>query len=72
LLIKKYEKGKVTPILLDIDHDCNAKVVLSCGKGAGMKFDTLLSGKVIIVAGGTGLFPFIDFIDILFKNALVL
>jgi hypothetical protein len=44
---------------------------LSCGKGAGMKFDTIQSGKVIIVAGGTGMFPFIDFVDILFKKLLV-
>jgi predicted ferric reductase len=37
-----------------------------------MKFETVGAGKVIIVAGGTGMFPFIDFIDILFKKSLVL
>ena len=37
-----------------------------------MKFDTVTDGKVIIVAGGTGIFPFIDFIDIIFKKALIL
>jgi hypothetical protein len=37
-----------------------------------MKFDIIGSGKIIIVTGGTGIFPFIDFIDILFKKSLVL
>jgi predicted ferric reductase len=36
-----------------------------------MKFDTIDEDEVIIVAGGTGIFPFIDFLDILFKQSLV-
>lgn len=37
-----------------------------------MKYNTISSeGKVVIVAGGTGMFPFIDFIDLLFKKVLI-
>jgi tRNA A37 N6-isopentenylltransferase MiaA len=36
-----------------------------------MKLDKISSsGKIVIVAGGTGMFPFIDFIDLLFKKVL--
>jgi len=36
-----------------------------------MKYNTVKhDGKIIIVAGGTGMFPFIDFIDLLFKKFL--
>jgi hypothetical protein len=37
--------------------------------GKGMAFDKLRpDGKVIIICGGTGILPFCDFIDILFKK----
>jgi tRNA A37 N6-isopentenylltransferase MiaA len=29
-----------------------------------------MPGKIIIVAGGTGLYPFSDLIDLLFKNSI--
>lgn len=35
-----------------------------------MKLQTLAPGKVIIVAGGTGLYPFCDLLDLLFKDSL--
>jgi len=31
----------------------------------------LAPGKIIIVAGGTGLYPFSDLIDLLFKSVLI-
>lgn len=38
--------------------------------GKGLYFDKLKSsGKVIFLSGGTGILPFCDFIDILFKRA---
>jgi len=41
--------------------------------GAGLKFDTISSsGSVIFVCGGTGILPFCDFIDLLFKRSKVL
>lgn len=41
--------------------------------GAGLKFDTISqSGSVIFVCGGTGILPFCDFIDLLFKRVKIL
>jgi hypothetical protein len=41
--------------------------------GAGMKLERIpLTGYMIIVTGGTGLQPFSDFVDLLFKRVLVL
>ena len=38
--------------------------------GCGMKYQNIgPQGKVLIVCGGTGILPFCDFIDILFKRA---
>ena len=37
--------------------------------GAGMHYEKIPeSGKVILVSGGTGVLPFCDFIDLLFKR----
>ena len=69
-MIKKYTKGKVTPELLS--RDWNGKITLSKPRGGGMLYDELpTKGKVVIMTGGTGIYPFLDFIDILFKHALV-
>lgn len=41
--------------------------------GSGLKFDTISTeGNVIFVCGGTGILPFCDFIDLLFKRSKVL
>jgi hypothetical protein len=65
--MKKYENGELTPRLLA--ENFNGEIVLSQPMGAGMKFDQIPSkGKVIIVCGGTGILPFCDFIDLLFKR----
>lgn len=44
---------------------------MSTSRGEGLKFGELKPGKIVIVAGGTGLFPFCDLIDLLFKRLLV-
>jgi hypothetical protein len=37
--------------------------------GKGLNYDKLRpDGKVIFISGGTGILPFCDFIDILFKR----
>jgi hypothetical protein len=65
--MKKYENGELTPRLLA--ENFKGEIVLSQPMGAGMKFDQIPSkGKVIIVCGGTGILPFCDFIDLLFKR----
>lgn len=41
--------------------------------GRGMRYDYLgEEGKVLIISGGTGLLPFYDFIDLLFKRVKLL
>ena len=44
----------------------DAKLQLSQPKGFGL--DATKPGRIIIVAGGTGLLPFSDFIDLYFKS----
>ena len=44
---------------------------LSCLRGEGLHFAELKPGRIIIVAGGTGLYPFSDLIDLLFKSLLL-
>jgi NAD(P)H-flavin reductase len=43
-------------------------IKLSEPRGEGLRMHDLTPGKVIIVAGGTGLYPFSDLIDLLFKD----
>lgn len=47
------------------------KVQLSFQRGEGLQLGTLSAGRIIIVAGGTGLYPFSDLIDLLFKATLI-
>lgn len=71
MVIKKYKNGELTSRLLDDGFD--GELILSKPLGAGMKYGELKEeGKVIIVCGGTGLLPFCDFIDLLFKRVLLL
>lgn len=44
------------------------ELFLSCEKGLGLGLREISAGKVLIVAGGTGLLPFSDIIDLIFKD----
>ena len=44
---------------------------MSRSMGAGLALQEKKPGKIIILAGGTGIYPFIDTIDILYKRYLV-
>jgi hypothetical protein len=46
----------------------NLKLQLSPPKGLGLELDVTKPGRIVIVTGGTGLFPFCDFIDLLYKS----
>ena len=70
LLIKKYEKGLLTKQFIEGNHN-DMKLQLSSSRGEGLHFAELTPGKIIIVAGGTGLYPFCDLIDLLFKSLLL-
>ena len=68
--MKKYEKGELTKKLID-GNNPEVKLKMSCSRGEGLHFAEIRPGKIIIVAGGTGVFPFSDLIDLLFKHTLL-
>ena len=67
-MIKKYDDGYFTSDLISTSFSGTVKV--SCAKGDGLGLQEKTPGKVIIFAGGTGIYPFIDIIDVLFKKML--
>ena len=46
-----------------------SKVKGLLGRGLGIKY--LWKGKIIMVVGGTGLFPFLDLINVIFKISIL-
>lgn len=44
---------------------------LSEAKGFGLELETLKEGTVILIGGGTGINPYLDLIDLLFKQQLI-
>ena len=66
LMMKIYNNGKMTAALKAANFR-NIDVKVSIPRGRGLELDTTPPGRIIIVAGGTGLFPFSDIIDLLFK-----
>ena len=68
LLIKKYDDGLFTSQL--ISPHFSGSINVSCAKGAGLALQEKNPGKIILLAGGTGIYPFIDTIDVLYKKAL--
>ena len=69
LLIKKYDDGFFTSEF--ISPDFKGTIQVSRSLGAGLALQEKKPGKIILMAGGTGIYPFIDTIDILYKKALV-
>lgn len=69
LLIKNYDDGWLTSDFFS--GKFNGTVSISKSKGEGMSLDKKLPGHIIIIAGGTGIYPFIDLIDLLCKNMLL-
>lgn len=69
LLMKRYDDGDFTSELLNSNFRKN--INLSCAKGEGLALHEKKPGHIFIVAGGTGIYPFIDVIDLLFKRMLV-
>jgi NAD(P)H-flavin reductase len=68
LLVKMYPSGNLTRKLITGD---SSKLQLSSLRGEGLRLAETAPGKVIVVAGGTGLFPFSDLINLLFKSTLI-
>ena len=70
LMLKVYNDGKLTSALKDSNF-IGMSVKFSCPRGRGLELENTKEGRVIVVAGGTGLFPFSDIIDLLFKYQIV-
>lgn len=66
LMMKIYQNGKLTNDLKNANF-VNVNIKLSCNRGTGLQLEDTQPGKIVMVAGGTGLFPFSDIIDLLFK-----
>ena len=66
--MKRYEGGFFTSDFISRKDQGNISV--SCAKGSGMALQDQKPGKIIILAGGTGFYPFIDLIDVLYKKAI--
>ncbi len=68
ILFKQYDNGKFTDSIVKAPV---RNLFLSSPKGEGLQFSHLKPGKVVIVAGGTGIYPFADLIDLLFKDEIM-
>ena len=68
ILFKQYDNGKFTDSIVKAPV---RSLFLSSPKGEGLRFAQLKPGKVVIVAGGTGIYPFADLIDLLFKDEIM-
>ena len=71
LLVKKYWKGRFTPELFQYRDESEKKYRLSCAKGKGLHLGDITKGTIVMVGGGTGINPFLDLIDLLFKDLLL-
>lgn len=67
-MFKTYAEGKFSE---GIVKGPVTKIVISNSKGEGLQLTHTKPGRIIIVAGGTGLYPYSDFIDLLFKEELI-
>lgn len=68
LFIKKYPGGCLTAPLIEQRF---SKLQLSTQRGRGLQLYNLTPGKVVIFICGTGIIPFGDLIDLLFKAILI-
>jgi NAD(P)H-flavin reductase len=67
ILFKQYDGGKFTD---EIIKYAISSLRISCVKGEGVQFESLSGGKILMLVGGTGIYPLSDLIDMLYKSAL--
>lgn len=70
MMLKVYNDGKLTSALRK-QNFLNIGVKFSCPRGKGLELEDTKPGRIILVAGGTGIFPFSDLIDLLFKTQMI-
>ena len=68
IMFKVYNGGTLPNMVVDGKLK---KMILSPPKGFGLGFGEVKEGTILIMAGGTGVFPFSDLIDLLYKDYLV-
>ena len=69
-MMKVYNDGKLTSILRNSGF-LNIGVKFSSPRGRGLELDTTNPGRIVVLAGGTGLYPFSDLIDLLYKDYMI-
>ena len=67
--MKRYEDGHLTSNFLDQDFKKDA--IISKPLGRGLALHEKNAGKIYFFAGGTGVYPFSDTIDLLFKDLYI-
>jgi hypothetical protein len=72
-LIKKYNDGQFTPAFLN--GGFNLQSMLSKPRGRGLALQDLLEYpkpyNILMFSGGTGIYPYADTIDLLFKELVM-
>lgn len=69
MIIKKYEEGKFTSEFLKELYKGDIKI--SKPRGRGLDLGEMPSGEIVMIAGGTGINPYCDIIDLLYKELLL-
>lgn len=69
LMMKRYYSGKFTNRLFSKYE--KERLGVSWPMGRGLCLDKIPKGRIVIVVGGTGLYPFVDLIDLLFKTTVL-
>ena len=69
-MLKIYNDGKLTSAIRGAGF-LNINVKFSAPRGRGLQLDETKPGRIIVLAGGTGLYPFCDIIDLLYKDYMI-
>ena len=64
-MLKLYEDGRFTK---DFTKKIDQKMIVTEAKGRGLALNEVAKGTVVLIGGGTGLYPYCDLIDLLFKK----
>ena len=70
MMMKVYQDGQLTSALKKAEF-VGVDVRFSMPRGMGLELVNTKPGRIVVLAGGTGLFPFSDLIDLLYKDRMV-
>jgi len=66
LIIKRYRHNPKS-FTNQLYEQLHTPISINGLRGRGLCLERVPAGEVVIIAGGTGLFPFLDLLDLLFK-----